>query len=75
MVIFRALAIEAWGWQHVVVSNDLSDMTYTTSTILMYMVVCVLGWLILTLALYCLKGLMDVATGKNEWQKQEGQSR
>lgn len=64
LTAYIALAMMNRGFSNLLETTDLSDLTFAAVSILMYCVIIIFGWLLLSLMYHGLKALMDAASGK-----------
>lgn len=64
LTAYMELGIMRFGFQHVVVINDLADLSFSAMQIMMYAIELLFGWLILSILYHALRSLSDAAQGK-----------
>lgn len=66
LTAYMEMGILRYGFQHIVVINDLADLSFSAMQVLMYCVIMLFGWLLLSLMYHGLRGLVDAASGKKK---------
>lgn len=66
LTAYMELGIMRFGFQHIVVITDLADLSFAAMQVLMWCIVALFGWLLLSLMYHGARSLIDAASGKKK---------
>lgn len=65
LTLLYGFTIDQWAFQHILVANELNDLALSIVIVLQYMVIIGFGYVILSLAYYAIRKLVEVVGGGN----------
>lgn len=69
LTLINAYTVEVYGWQHAAVANELADLSFGVVHALMWMMILLFGYMLLSLFYQAIRSAQDMLSGRRKYGK------